>query len=211
MSNNIQQQLRQYFANLKLRIGHIHFLLHNAWVDGNAPMFTAYQDRIEIESMGTLPPKQTKEGFFRGRSIPVNLKLSEIFVQLHISEKSGRGVPRIVGTYGRDVFKFTDSSISIIVTIPFNRLDLGDIPQVTPQVTPQVISTYSLDNNETVTGRILSFCSEAKSLQEILAHLGLKDRKNLMTYIRALVESGRLARTIPDKPNSRNQKYITIK
>lgn len=35
------------------------------------------------------------EGFFLGESIPVNEKLSEIFLQLQISEKSGRGVPKI--------------------------------------------------------------------------------------------------------------------
>ena len=45
----------------------INAFVHNAWIDGNAPMFTAFQDRIEIESMGPLPPKQTREGFFRGR------------------------------------------------------------------------------------------------------------------------------------------------
>lgn len=80
-----------------------------------------------------------------------------------------------------------------------NRLNLGDTPQDTPQ------------GAETVSDRILAFCSEARSVQEILSYLELRDRKNLMTHIRALVESGRLARTIPDKPSSKNQKYITIR
>ncbi len=55
---------------------------------------------------------------------------------------------------------------------------------------------------------ILEYCREARSTQEILAHLGLKDRKNLMGYIQTLLEEGRIARTIPDKPTSRNQKYV---
>ena len=62
-----------------------------------------------------------------------------------------------------------------------------------------------------IEGKIVKYCVEAKSIQEILAYCGLKDRKNLMVYIRRLLEQGRIARTIPDKPNSRNQKYITIK
>ncbi|MBQ8982184.1 MAG: hypothetical protein IJ079_01245 [Lachnospiraceae bacterium] len=95
-------------------------------------MFTAYQDRLEITSIGTLPPHQTKEGFYTGVSIPVNDKLTEIFVQLHISEKSGLGVPRIVGEYGENAFIFADNAIT--VTIPYNRLDLGDIPQVPPKM-----------------------------------------------------------------------------
>ena len=70
-------------------------------VDGNEPMVTVFSDRIEILSRGTLPPRQTMRGFFAGESIPVNKKLSEIFLQLHISEKTGRGVPKIVERCGR--------------------------------------------------------------------------------------------------------------
>ena len=51
---------------------------------------------------------------------------------------------------------------------------------------------------------------EAKSVKEILEYLGLKDRKNLMVHITHLLEQGRMARTIPDKPRSNNQRYITI-
>ncbi len=98
----------------------INAILHNAWVDGDEPMITVYSDRIEIMSRGTLAPKQTMEGFFLGRSVPVNKKLSEIFIQLHISEKSGRGVPKIVEIYGREAFKFEENDI--VVTIPFNRV-----------------------------------------------------------------------------------------
>ena len=39
--------------------------------------------------------------FFQGESVPVNQKLSDMFLQLHISERSGRGVPKIVEAYGR--------------------------------------------------------------------------------------------------------------
>lgn len=102
----------------------INAFVHNKWVNGDSPMFTAYEDRIEIVSLGTLPPMQTKEGFFGDVSIPVNKKLSEILLQLHISEKSGRGVPRIVNVYGQEAFAFTDNAIT--VTIPFNKLDLGN-------------------------------------------------------------------------------------
>ena len=52
--------------------------------------------------------------------IPVNEKLSEIFLQLHISEKSGRGVPKIIEVYGKDAFNFRENSI--VVTIPFQRI-----------------------------------------------------------------------------------------
>ena len=104
---------------------------HNLWISGSSPMFTAYRDRIEITSIGTLPPHQTKEGFYAGISIPVNEKLTEIFVQLHISEKSGRGVPRIVGEYGEQAFDFANNSIT--VTIPYNRLNFDIPPRYPPR------------------------------------------------------------------------------
>ena len=43
----------------------INAFVHNLWIDGNAPMFTGFRDRIEILSRGHLPPKQTVEGFLQ--------------------------------------------------------------------------------------------------------------------------------------------------
>ena len=64
-------------------------------------MIIVYNDRIEILSIGIIPLLQTIEGFYEGHSIPVNDKLSEIFLQLHISEKTGRCIPTIVSKYGK--------------------------------------------------------------------------------------------------------------
>lgn len=75
------------FENDAFREAVINAFVHNKWVTENEPMITVFSDRIEILSRGVLPPEQTVEGFFRGESIPVNRKLSEIFLQLHISEK----------------------------------------------------------------------------------------------------------------------------
>ena len=99
----------------------INAFLHNKWVEMNEPMVTIYSDRMEILSRGTIPQGQTVEGFFLGESIPVNKKLSEIFLQLHISEKTGRGVPKITEKYGKEAFEFRENSI--IVKIPFNWIN----------------------------------------------------------------------------------------
>ncbi len=96
------------------------------WIDGNAPMITIFSDRVEILSRGTLAPKQTVEGFYKGESVPVNQGLSDMFLQLHISEQSGRGVPKITKVYGREAYDFRENSI--VVTIPFSRTEanVGD-------------------------------------------------------------------------------------
>ena len=103
------------FDSKAFREAIINAILHNLWISGNEPMISVFSDRIEI-----LAPAQTMEGFFLGESIPVNEKLSEIFLQLHISEKSGRGVPKIIETYGKGAFTFRENSI--VVTIPLQRI-----------------------------------------------------------------------------------------
>lgn len=104
----------------------INAFVHNDWVSGNAPMITIFSDRIEILSRGTIAPTQTVKGFYLGESVPVNVALSNIFLQLHISERSGRGVPKITKAYGKEAFEFRENSI--VVTIPFERINskVGD-------------------------------------------------------------------------------------
>lgn len=212
----------------------INAFVHNRWLDGNAPMFTAYQDRIEILSRGNLPPKQTIEGFFAGESIPVNQALSDVFIKLHITEHTGRGVPRITEAYGKDVIRFNENSI--VVTVPFDRLGqevYGDgqvIPPVDVPVNAENVpvgaknAPVNAENvpvdakyapvkaeNVSVEDEIISFCTTAKSILEIAEYLGYKDKRSVRKYLNPLIEKGRIAMTIPDKTNSRFQKYVTIR
>ena len=78
----------------------------------------------------------------------------------------------------------------------YSKRNLGD-SQVTPQVAPVTEE------------KILEFCSVPRSRAELLEYLKLSDRKNLRTkYLNPLLASGKLKMTIPDKPNSRLQKYV---
>ena len=79
--------------------------------------------------------------------------------------------------------------------------------QVKEQVSEQVIIRKSAVDIEKA---ILNFCEKPKSRQEIQEYLGFKSRNNLIyRYIRPLLEKGKLKLTIPDKPHSQHQKYIT--
>ena len=61
--------------------------------------------------------------------------------------------------------------------------------------------------NDTL-NEIIDFCATPRSMTEIMDYLGLKHRNNVKTrYIAPLIEGGFLVMTIPDKPNSRSQKY----
>lgn len=203
----------------------INAFVHNHWLEG-PPAFTVYQDRIEILSKGLLPPKQTMDGFFAGESVPVNEKLARIILQLHISEQTGRGVPAIVDAYGKDVFRFSENNIR--VTIPFDLLENEndaaekkasvpvDVPVNVPVGERNVLVKdirKMADTSDTMSQeeKILVFCEIPKSVLEIAEYLGYKDKRSIRKRIYPLLEQGRIAMTVPDKPNSRLQKYITIK
>lgn len=188
----------------------INAFVHNLWISGNAPMITVFSDRIEILSRGTIPPGQTMEGFFAGESVPVNQKLSDIFLQLHISERTGRGVPKITEAYGRETYEFRENSI--VVSIPFTRVSTEENnPVTTPVGTPVTTPVESLFENNTQTKRILEFCTSPRGILEIADMLGYKQKKSVRRYLKPLVEQGRLAMTIPDRPNSSSQKYVTVR
>ena len=91
-----------------------------------------------------------------------------MLLQLHISERTGRGVPKITEVYGKETYEFRENSI--VVSIPFTRVstEVG-----IPPVIPPVIS--SVDEKAQ---KILAFCTEPKSVLEIADMLGYKDKKN---------------------------------
>ena len=69
------------------------------------------------------------------------------------------------------------------------------------------VGTQSAPNVENI-NKLIVFCTEARSFGEMLAFMGLTDRtKFRRKYIHPLLEAGILELTIPEKPNSQNQKY----
>ncbi len=56
---------------------------------------------------------------------------------------------------------------------------------------------------------MLEYCKTARSMQEIAEKLELSSIKHVRnTIIKPLIESGKLSMTLPEKPNSKNQRYI---
>ena len=59
-----------------------------------------------------------------------------------------------------------------------------------------------------VAAQVLEMCREARAAREIQGALGLKHRETFLNnYLKPLLRSGWIEMTIPDKPNSSNQKY----
>lgn len=71
----------------------------------------------------------------------------------------------------------------------------SSVPQVAPQVTPQV-------------GELLAKIQGEMSREALQSALGLLDRKSFRErYLKPALAHGLIEMTVPDKPNSRLQKY----
>ncbi len=80
--------------------------------------------------------------------------------------------------------------------------------EIARKITEQVGEQVSEQVDEQVT--ILKFCLTPKQKQEILAHLGLRSvYLNFKRHIQPLVKQGLLEMTIPEKPRSSKQRYLT--
>ena len=103
----------------------INAFMHNDWSSGHGPQIYFFTDRVEIISHGSLPLGQTLEGFYNGESIPQNESLVFIFAQLHITESTGRGVPKILKKYSKDAFEIAKNHIKVTLKYSWD-LNVGD-------------------------------------------------------------------------------------
>jgi len=83
-------------------------LIHNDYIRGAFPVVEFYSDRVEVTSSGGLPLGQTREDFFKGKSLPRNREIMRIFSNMDLSEQLGSGMKRILQTYSKDDFEISD-------------------------------------------------------------------------------------------------------
>ena len=148
------------------------------------------------------------------RSMRRNPVIADLFHRMKYMERRGSGLRKIVSETEKlpgytEAYKpeFSSTATDFRVILKNVNYNLeGDAHQVIHQVTHQVIEL------STVSKQILAFCTTPKSKKELAVFCGFKDLRNFtLKHINPLLESGQLEMTIPDKPKSRNQKYITVR
>lgn len=86
---------------------------------------------------------------------------------------------------------------------------------VTSDITSTTVTFYLQahnvnDNVNDNVNNILNFCISPKSRREIFSHIGLAYHTDAyQKHIEPLVSAGLIELTVPEKPKSRNQKFIT--
>jgi ATP-dependent DNA helicase RecG len=170
-----------------------------------------YDDRLDVYSPGGMVDGSLIQNLNIEDvpSIRRNPTIADVFHRLDFAERQGSGLRKIreetAHLHGyTDEFapQFISTPSAFHVVLKNMNYDLmGDLvstPQVTPQVTPQERED-----------ELLIFCSTPKTRDEMQQFVGLSDRGYFRkTILKPLIESGKLNMTIPDKPNSSNQKYV---
>ena len=196
---------------IALREAIINSIVHNDYTREVPPKIEFFDDRIEITSYGGLPDGLSEKDFFEGISMPRNKEIMRIFKDLELVEQLGSGVPRILQSYGRECFRFLDN----FIRMTFPAVEQTDMSSASSQHQVGTKSAPSWEQVGTKSGlspqeihQITDFCTEPKSVAQIMDLLGWRDRTKFRNkFITPLIKIGILEMTIPEKPNSRLQKY----
>lgn len=191
-------------------------LAHRDFSSGYVAKLLIERDQITVEngnrahSIGALDIK-TFEPFAK------NPAISKVFREIGYADELGSGMRnsyKYTLMYSGTEPEFIEGDVFKII-IP---LSVGSMTKVGPGTSPVASGEVS---GEVATDAVaikldvqkitafLRFCEEARSRTEMQQFCGIKSqnyfRKNILI---PLLNSGRLKRTIPDKPNSSKQKYI---
>lgn len=172
-----------------------------------------FDDHMTVESPGQLPglvrPNNMREMHFSR-----NPKIIEFLHVYEYVKEFGEGVDRMyreMEDAGLPDPEYHVSSFMLCATLKNQKWVAAhqQAEQVTPHDAPHDTPHDAPHDEATVEDKILAFCSVPRSRDELLEYLKLSDRKNLRTkYLNPLLASGQLKMTIPDKPRSKQQKYV---
>lgn len=195
-----------------LREAIVNALVHADYAQRGSPIRVAFfDDRIDIESPGFLLPGMTVQDMQSGVSRIRNPVIARVFRELHLTEQWGSGVKRIfadAAAQGLPEPRVTEIAtgvrLSVFLAAPHDARPTAaqnpSLAQVSEQVGAQV--------SEQVTKLLLHCAAQPRSKQEMLVVLGLSNAYlNYKRHIVPLLEQGLIAMTLPDKPQSRLQRY----
>lgn len=189
------EAIREAVLNALIHRDYSHF------TEGTPIQIDFFSDRLEIHSPGTLYGRMTVEDLGKARPDLRNPALATMAEFMLKTENRYSGIPTIrreMKAAGLPPPVFQNARNEFVVVL-YNTVQ--EEPSA-PEVGESVHSESGL----------LGFCSVPRSRQEIAGFLGLKTSFYITReYLQPLIDSGKLVMTIPDKPRSRNQKYVAKK
>lgn len=192
------------YPDLALRELLMNACMHRDYQSNMPIRLYQYEDRIEILNAGGLYGEARPENFPTVNDYR-NPIVAEAMRGLKYVNMFNRGIQRV-----KNLLKENGNPEPIFTVDKITAFEVTVRPSLSLNlVTSEEKVTKSVTKLTETVNDIIAFCSTPRSMTEIMEHIGFKHRYNVKhRYIDPLIDSGVLMMTIPDKPNSRNQKYI---
>ena len=191
--------------NAALREAILNALVHRDYAMPSPVQIRVYEDKLKIWNPIVMPEGWTLETLLgEHSSAPYNPTIANAFFRSGEIEAWGRGIQRIFEachSAGTPEPQLRITGHDLWLEFPFSSEYLKAIsaPEVTPQVTPEVTPEVE---------KLLNVVSSEQSRRDLQDALGLRDDDHMrISYILPALAAGLLEMTLPDKPNSRLQKY----
>ncbi len=190
---------RAEYSIAAIREALLNALVHRDYsvhTEGQPIQLQIFSNRIEITNPGGLYGRLTVDQLGNTQPDTRNPVLISMMEVLKITENRYSGIPTMIAEtqkMGLEEPQFSDKRGSFCVTFFNKKAEVAEAVQKTGDVTED----------------ILKFCQTPKSRQEISEFLGIATVSyTSRTYIKPLLESGRLQMTLPDNPRSSKQKFV---
>lgn len=197
--------------------------------EGTPVTICMFADRLEVTNKGGLYGRISVDALGKVHPDTRNPALANMLEVLHIAENRYSGIPTIrreMERAGLPAPEFSSVSGEFKVTLRNNIRRSVEPAQYTPykanpvqymvhedEVTEQYGKVTQADvkyltENER---RLLDFCCVERDRKEIEAFMGFSRFYTMSKLVKPLVERGLLTMTIPEKPKSREQRWLTAK
>lgn len=190
---------REEYPPKAIREAVLNALMHRDYsyhTEGTPIRICMYTDRIEIINTGGLYGTLTIDELGKVHADTRNKTLATTLELIKVAENRYSGIPTIreeMRQYRLPPPMFDVKRGNFKVVFSNTRRPNGS----------DFISTGDIRAD------ILNLCREPRSREEIVSFVGKTQYYTMQTYVYPLVNDGLLDMTIPDKPKSRNQRFVT--
>ncbi len=193
-------------------------------LQSNTPLrFYEFSDHLEITNAGGLYGNARPENFPKINDYR-NPILASAMKSLGYVNKYNRGIGQVqkeLSENGNPKAEFDVNMLTAFAVTVFKGVRRNDVGYQSG--TSQKGNGYQSGTSQesehrpfgpnvmTLQERIIEFCSEPRSLREIADFLGAANKKKVKAKFIDDILGTKIVMTIPDKPNSRLQKYVAVK
>jgi len=184
-----------------LRESVVNALMHRDYgFAGARVMVQMFPDRVEVSDPGGLPPGLDPRRFGT-KSVHRNELIADLLHRLRLGERIGSGIRRMRASMRAAGLMPPEFDFSSFFTVTFRKAHVDAAATVTKSLTKSLTSEGLA---------LLERARKPASLTELARVTGATHRSFFKKrHVDPLLASGLLAPTIPDKPRSRFQKYMT--